>query len=337
MIRYIIRRLAGSVLVLWIVSIITFLLFQLAPLLSHTSPVYYYIGKIPFKPGSLQLKALEHRFGFDLPIPQQYWNWLHGVLFGRTLDDGTGLVVHCGAPCLGYSFRLNTPVTTMIAQAFPVSLSLAVGAAILWLGGGILIGTLSALKRGSFIDRLSMGGALAGVSLPIFFTGPILLLIFEYQLKWLPNVEYASITADPLQWLRSMILPWIALAFLYAALYARMTRANMLETMGEDFIRTARAKGLARRDVVVKHGLRAALTPIATMFGMDLGQLIGTMVITETVFNMRGLGFLTIQSINTQDLPVIMGVTIVATTAVVVANLIVDIVYAVLDPRVSYS
>ena len=337
MIRFLIRRLVGAVFVLWIVSVVTFLIFQLAPALSHSSPVYYYIGKIPFPPHSTQLKLLEHRFGFDLPIFQQYWNWLHGVLLGRTLDDGTGNIVHCSAPCLGYSFRLNTPVTTLIAQSFPVSLSLAVGAAFLWLVGGIAIGTASALKRGTFIDRLGMTMALGGVSLPIFFTGPILLLIFEYQLKWLPNVSYASLTDNPAQWFKSMILPWIALAFLFAALYARLTRANMLETMSEDFIRTARAKGLSRRDVVVKHGLRAALTPIVTIFGMDIGQLIGTTVITETVFNLRGLGYLSIQSIRTQDLPVIMGVTIVAATAVVVANLIVDIVYAVVDPRVSYS
>ncbi|MEO8889346.1 MAG: ABC transporter permease [Jatrophihabitantaceae bacterium] len=337
MIRYITRRLIGSVFVLFIVSLVTFAIFQLAPLLSHTSPVYYYIGKIPFPPHSVQLKLLEHRFGFDRPLPQQYWNWLHGILFGRTIDDGTGDIQHCGAPCLGYSFRLNTSVTTLIAQAFPVSLSLAVGAAVLWLVGGVSIGTVSALKRGKLIDRVGMTMALAGVSLPIFFTGPILLLVFEFQLKWLPNVTYAGITSDPAQWLRSMVLPWITLAFLFAALYARLTRANMLETMNEDFIRTARAKGLSRRDVVVKHGLRAALTPVVTIFGLDIGQLIGTTVITETVFNLRGLGFLSIQSIRQQDLPVIMGVTIVAAVAVVVANLVVDVVYAVVDPRVSYS
>jgi peptide/nickel transport system permease protein len=337
MIRFIVRRLVGAVFVLLAVSVITFAIFQLAPLLSHSSPVYYYVGKITFKAGSVQLKMLEHRFGFDLPVPQQYWNWLHGILFGRTLDDGTGDVVHCSAPCLGYSFRLNESVTHMIGQSFPVSLSLAAGAAVLWLVGGVSIGTLSALRRGKLTDRFGMTMALGGVSLPIFFTGPVLLLVFEYQLKWLPNVSYAGLSEDPAQWLRSMILPWIALSFLFAALYARLTRANMLETMGEDFIRTARAKGLSRRDVVIKHGLRAALTPIVTIFGMDIGQLIGTTVITETVFNLRGLGWLSIQSIQTQDLPVIMGVTIVAATAVVVANLVVDVVYAVVDPRVSYS
>jgi peptide/nickel transport system permease protein len=180
-----------------------------------------------------------------------------------------------------------------------------------------------------------MTGALAAVSLPIFFTGPMLLLIFEYTLGWLPDVSYAPITENPAQWLRSMILPWVALAFLFAALYARLTRSNMLETMGEDYIRTARAKGLSRRTVVVKHGLRAALTPIVTIFGIDVGTLIGTTVITETVFNLRGLGYLSIQSIQQQDLPVILGVTIVAAVALVLANLIVDILYAVIDPRVT--
>jgi peptide/nickel transport system permease protein len=320
--------------VLIVVSFITFVIFQLAPFLSHSSPVYYYVGKVPFKPGSLQLKLLEHRFGFDLPWYSQYLHWLHGIFFGQTLSDGVDPPVYCAPPCLGYSFQQNTAVGTLISQAFPVSLSLAVGAATLWLLGGVLIGTLSGLRPGSVIDRTGMTLALGGVSLPIFFTGPLLLLIFEYQLKWLNNPTYASITDNPLQWLESMILPWIALAFLFAALYARLTRASMLETMGEDFIRTARAKGLPQHTVVVKHGLRAALTPIVTIFGIDLGQLIGTTVITETVFNLRGLGWLSVTSIQQHDLPVIMGVTLVAAVALVIANLIVDILYAFVDPRV---
>jgi peptide/nickel transport system permease protein len=334
MIRFIIRRSLGAFLVLIVVSFVTFLIFQLAPFLSHSSPVYYYVGKIPFPPGSLQLKLLEHKFGFDLPWYQQYWHWLHGILFGQSLSDGVDPPVYCAPPCLGYSFQQNTAVGTLIWQALPVSLSLAVGAATLWLLGGVLIGTLSGLRPGSIIDRVGMTLALGGVSLPIFFTGPVLLLIFEYQLKWLNNPAYASLTSNPVQWLESMILPWIALAFLFAALYARLTRASMLETMGEDFIRTARAKGLSRRTVVVKHGLRAALTPIVTIFGIDLGQLIGTTVITETVFNLRGLGWLSVTSIRQHDLPVIMGVTLVAAFALVIANLIVDILYAFVDPRV---
>ncbi len=334
MIRYIIRRVMGAVLVLVAVSFVTFLLFQLAPALAHRSPVYYYVGKIPPSPGGLKL--LEHRFGFDLPWYDQYWHYLRSIFFGQTVSDGD-TTTHCGAPCLGYSFRLNSSVDSLILQALPVSLSLAGGAAVLWLVGGVLVGTVSGLRPGSFFDRAGMTGALTAVSLPIFFTGPLLLLIFEYKLKWLSNPSYSGITQDPLQWFKSLILPWFALAFLFAALYARLTRANMLDTMGEDFIRTARAKGLPRRTVVIKHGLRAALTPIVTIFGIDLGTLIGTTVITETVFNLHGLGLLLITGIRQQDLPIILGVTILAAVALVVANLIVDILYAVVDPRVSYG
>lgn len=335
MVRYIIRRLLSSALVVLVISILTFLIFQLTPRLTNVSPVFYYVGKVP--PDAEGLKALEHRFGFDLPIPQQYLNYLHGIFFGRNLDDGFGTKVACHAPCLGYSFRQNVAVTKLLGEAVPVSASLAVGAAILWLLAGVTVGAISALKRGSFIDRLSMGLALTAVSLPIFFTGPVLLLIFSYKLNVLPNLHYVSITQNPLSWARNLILPWVALAFLFAALYARLTRANMLETMSEDYIRTARAKGLPRRTVVIRHALRAALTPIVTIFGIDLGTLIGTTVITETVFNLRGLGKLSVDAVRQQDLPVVLGVTIVASIAVVIANLLVDVVYGIVDPRVSYG
>jgi len=335
MIRYIIRRSLGGVLVLFVTSFVTFFIFQVGPRVAHVSPALFYVGKIP--PTAEGQKLIEHRFGFDLPIWKQYFNWAGGILFGRDLGDGTGATVHCAAPCLGYSFRVQLPVTHMIWTALPVELSLAAGAAILWLVGGLAVGSLSALKRGSVFDRSAMTMALAAVSLPIFFTGPILLLIFKYKLKLLTNTGYASPFTDPVQWFKSMVLAWIALAFIYAALYARLTRANMLETMSEDYIRTARAKGLPRRTVVVKHGLRAALTPIVTIFGLDIGQLVGSAVITEQVFNLRGLGLISIQAINSQDLPVILGVTIVATFAVVLANILVDIAYGFVDPRVSYS
>jgi peptide/nickel transport system permease protein len=285
----------------------------------------------------VQYNLMLHAYGFDKPIPVQYLVWLKHLFTGQNVTDGTSGLTHCSAPCLGYSFRLNTSVTALIGAAVPVSLSLAFGASVLWLFGGLLVGTISGLRPGSIVDRIGMTLALGAVSIPIFFTGPILLLIFVYQLKWLPNVTYAGITDDPLQWLKSMILPWIALALAFAALYARLTRANMMEVMSEDYIRTARAKGLPRRTVVVRHGLRSALTPIVTIFGIDLGTLIGSTVITEQVFNLRGLGHLTIQGLSQQDLPVIMGVTIIAAIALVVANLLVDIVYAVVDPRVSYS
>jgi len=337
MIRYVIRRLLGAVVVVWIVSVVTFVLFQLAPRLTNQSPVYYYIARNPPPEGSEQFKLLEQAYGFDRPLVSQYWLWLRNIFRSHNLNNGFGDTQHCAFPCLGYSFKLHSPVSSLIWQALPVSISLAIGAALLWLVGGLLIGTVSGLRPGSIFDRAGMTAALGAVSLPIFFTGPVLLLVFVYRLKWLPNVNYAGITNDPAQWLRSMILPWIALALTFAALYARLTRANMMEVMSEDYIRTARAKGLPGRTIVIKHGLRSALTPIVTIFGIDVGTLIGNTVITETVFNLRGLGHLFIQAIGQKDLPVIMGVTLVAAIALVLANLIVDILYAVVDPRVSYS
>jgi peptide/nickel transport system permease protein len=179
-----------------------------------------------------------------------------------------------------------------------------------------------------------MGVALAGVSLPIFFTGLIALELFSYKWPIFPNVQFVPLTQNPLLWARNLVLPWITLAFLYAALYARLTRAGMLETMSEDYIRTARAKGLKERTVIVKHGLRAALTPILTIFGMDLGLLLGGAVLTEVTFSLHGLGLFTIEAIGNADLPEIMGVVMLAAFFIVFANLIVDILYAVVDPRV---
>jgi peptide/nickel transport system permease protein len=216
----------------------------------------------------------------------------------------------------------------------PVTVSIAVGGAVLWLLGGVAIGVLSALRRGSFFDRFSMGVALAGVSLPVFFTGLIVLELFSYKWSFFPDVQFVGITQNPFLWAKNLVLPWAVLAFGYAALYARLTRAGMLETMNEDFIRTARAKGLPERTVIVKHGLRAALTPIVTIFGMDLGGLFGGAVIVEYTFSMHGLGLFTIEAIGNQDLPEIMGVVLLSAFFIVIANMVVDILYVVLDPRV---
>jgi peptide/nickel transport system permease protein len=216
----------------------------------------------------------------------------------------------------------------------PVTASIAIGAAVLWLIGGVAIGIVSALKRGTIFDRLAMGTALAGVSLPVFFTGLIALELFSYKWQLFPNVQYVGITQNPLLWAKNLVLPWLTLAFLYAALYARLTRAGMLETMGEDYIRTARAKGVPERLVVAKHALRAVMTPIITIFGMDLGLLFGGAILVEVTFSLHGLGGFTIEAIQNQDFPEIMGVVMLASFFIVIANLMVDILYAVIDPRV---
>jgi peptide/nickel transport system permease protein len=331
-ITFIIRRLFATVLLLIIVSAITFAIFFLLPRLAGETPydlAARYVGKIPTRS---EILAMEARLGLNEPVQVQLGRFLKAIVAGETYSNGTSKV-YCPAPCLGYSWKNQLPVWPLLVSNIPVTASLAIGAAVIWLISGVAIGVVSALKRGSFFDRLSMSTALAGVSLPIFFTGQIALLLFSYHWQ-IFNVTYVGITQNPLEWARNLILPWIVLAFLYSALYARLTRAGMLETMNEDYIRTARAKGLPERTVIFKHGLRAALTPILTIFGMDLGLLFGGAILTELTFSLHGLGLFTIEAINAEDLPEIMGVVLLASFFIIVANMVVDILYAVIDPRV---
>ncbi|HEY7857869.1 MAG TPA: ABC transporter permease [Candidatus Nanopelagicales bacterium] len=333
MVRYIIRRLLGAIAVLFAVSVITFGLFAIVPAVTGADPSYLYVGKTA---SPAQVEAIRHSFGLDKPVTVQYLEFVKGIVVGREFSDGTATGTRpCPAPCFGYSFRYSSPVWDLMMTALPITASLCVGAAILWLLFGLSAGVLSALRRGTFFDRLVMVIALAGVSIPVFFTAVLLLYVFVYgPIPILPTVSYTPLTTDPVAWFQAMILPWIALAFLYAALYARLTRANMLDTLGEDYIRTATAKGLDRRHVIGKHALRSALTPIVTIFGLDVGALLGGAVLTETAFSLPGLGFISYQAISKSDLPVIMGVTILAAVFIVFANIIVDLLYAVIDPRV---
>jgi peptide/nickel transport system permease protein len=335
MIYFIIRRLILTVFLLLLVSMITFAIFFLVPRLAGQTSYQLaaqYVGRNPIPS---EIKAVEIKLGLNAPLYLQYGRFVKGIVAGVHYNNGPD-VSYCPFPCFGYSFRNQEPVWPQLISDAPVTLSLAIGGAVLWLIGGVSIGVLSALRRGSFFDRLSMGIALAGVSLPVFFTGLISLELFSYKWALFPNVHYVGITTNPLLWARNLVLPWVTLAFLYAALYARLTRAGMLETMGEDYIRTARAKGLPERKVIVKHGMRAALTPIVTIFGLDLGLLLGGAILTETTFSMPGLGQFTILAIQNQDLPEIQGVVMIAAFFIVVANMIVDILYAVVDPRVRF-
>jgi peptide/nickel transport system permease protein len=333
-ITYIVRRLLAAVLLLFIVSAVTFAIFFLFPKILGATPetlATRYAGRTA-TPETVKLVA--DRLGFYDPIITQYFDWVRGIFVGAKYDTGARLA-DCPAPCLGYSFRTQQPVWPELLTRIPVTLSLAIGAAILWLVGGVLVGTISALRKGTIFDRAAMTVALAGVSLPIFFTGLLSLSIFSYSLGWtVPGGRFVPFAENPLEWAYSLLLPWITLAFLFSAQYARHTRAGMLETMNEDFIRTARAKGLPERTVVVKHGLRGALTPILTIFGLDVGLLLGGAVLTESAFSLKGLGEYAIDGIKNYDLPKVMGVVLVAATFVVIANLIVDLLYAVVDPRV---
>ncbi len=336
MIVYIIRRLFAAVLLLLVVSLATFAIFFVVPRLAGQTPeelAAQYVGR---NPSHSEVIAVEKKLGFNKPILVQYGDFVKGIVVGSHYDSGND-DTYCPAPCFGYSFRDDQPVWPQMVARIPVTFSLAIGAAIIWLFGGVAVGVLSALRRGSFFDRSAMSIALAGVSLPIFFTGLVSLALFRDTLPIFPGAgNYVPFTQNPGLWFEDLVLPWITLAFLYAALYARITRAGMLETMNEDFIRTARAKGLIERQVVLKHGLRATLTPILTIFGLDLGLLVGGAVLTETTFSLPGLGQFAFLAIQDNDLPEIMGVTMLAAFFIIIANLIVDILYAVVDPRVRY-
>jgi peptide/nickel transport system permease protein len=331
---YIVRRLIAAVFLLLIVTFATFVIFFVLPRLGGASVddlASRYVGKS----GSAEdIHAIAVKLGLTDPIWVQYGRFLHNLLFGADYSTGP-TTVHCPAPCLGYSFITQNPVLPDLLDRLPVTLSLAAGAAVLWLLGGVSVGVLSALRRGSVFDRTAMGVALAGVSLPIFFTGLLALAIFSYGLGLTaPGGAYTPFEDNPLLWAYDLLLPWITLAFLYAAGYARLTRAGMLDTMGEDYIRTARAKGLPERTVVVKHGLRSALTPILTIFGLDLGLLLGGAILTESTYSLPGIGKYSVDAIVNNDLPKVLGVVLLGSIFIVLANLVVDLLYAVIDPRV---
>ena len=330
MLAYLIRRIVNAVITLLVVTLVTFGIFFMVPKVTGSDPALLYIGKTA---DAVSLEGIRTKLGLNDPILVQYGKFLKGLVVGRDYANGND-VTHCDAPCLGYSFKTEQEVTPLLISDIPVTLSLAIGAAVLWVLIGVGTGVLSALRRGSFLDRAAMTGALAGVSLPIYFTGQLALLIFIYWLGWLPSAGYTPFTENPAQWFSGLILPWVTLAFLFAATYARLTRANMLETLGEDYIRTARSKGLPERTVIGKHALRSGLTPLITIFGLDFGALLAGAILTEQVFNLRGLGYQALTAIRQNDLPVILGVTLVAAIFIVIINLIVDLLYSVIDPRV---
>jgi peptide/nickel transport system permease protein len=333
-VTYIIRRLIAAAMLLVLVSVITFSIFYLVPRWAGATPetlATRYVGRS----ATVQTVHLTaERLGFYDPIWVQYGHWAKGVVAGSEVDMGAE-TVHCAAPCLGYSFITRQAVWPELVSRIPVTLSLSAGAAVLWAGFGIAVGVVSALKRGSVFDRAAMAVALGGVSLPIFFTGLVGLAFISYRLGiTAPGGSYTPLLQNPAQWAYDLLLPWVTLALLFSAQYARLTRAGMLETMNEDYIRTARAKGLRERKVVVKHGLRGALTPLLTIFGLDVGLLLGGAVLTEKTFSLNGLGKYAYDGIVANDLPKVLAVTLLAGVFIVFANLVVDLLYAVVDPRV---
>src|SRR3954454_16211283 len=337
MARFTIRRILLGVLVLWLVTIVVFAIFFLNP--NGPDAVAHRLAGRQATPQSIAL--IRHRLHLDAPVIKQYWYFL----FGQPGDPtNTGLVPINGSgfhtPNLGHDFYNEVSVNHIIVQAFPITFSLALGAAVLWLAMGLLSGVLSAVRPRTVMDRGFTFTALFFYSFPTFVLGSVLLLVFFYYftkylgITFFPAGTYVPFTQDPVEWARHLLLPWFTLAAVTAAAYTRLTRGSMLDVLGEDYIRTARAKGLSERRVIFRHGLRAGLTPIVTQFGIDVGSLVGGAIVTEKIFSMPGLGYTAVDAINRQDLPVIIGITILASAAVVAANIVVDVLYAVLDPRV---
>ncbi|HXA59375.1 MAG TPA: ABC transporter permease [Streptosporangiaceae bacterium] len=335
MVAFIVRRLLAAILLVLVIAFVTYAIFFLVPQVAGLTPydlAARYVGKTA-NPATIHARMV--KLHLNEPFIVQYFDFIRDLVFGAHYDAGAEQN-YCPPPCFGYSFVYQTPVWPQLASRIPVTLELAAGASVLWLVGGVTIGVISALRRGRPVDRVSMGIALAGVSLPVFFTAILSQsqIRDRFQIFTGAGGQWVPMHADPMQWLSNMILPWLTLAFLQAALYARLTRAGMLETMGEDYIRTARAKGLPERTVIARHALRATMVPIITIFGLDLGTLLGGAVLTETAWTLPGLGQYAILSIGDNDLPAVLGVVMVGAIFIVVANLVVDILYAVADPRV---
>lgn len=318
--------------------------FAIVTILLVSAAVFAIFSFLPFDPASLTcgqrctpqiIEGNRIKLGFDKPIYEQYWLFLSGIFAGRTYGSGSA-AFSCPAPAFGYSFNENACVTDMIKDSLPITLNLAVGALVIWLVLGISLGVIAAKFKNRWPDTSSSVFVLLGTSLPTFVTGLALLIWVSIKWKIVPMSldGYVSVLDSPSRWFMYFILPWITLAIAYAALYTRFTRAAVLDTLGEDYIRTARAKGVKERTVLFKHTLRAVLAPIVTMAGLDFAGLVGGAIITETIFNLPGLARLTLRSVYEFDLPVVLATTILAAVVVIVMNLIVDMLYAVLDPRV---
>ncbi len=320
MTRYIIRRVLWGIVLMVLVSALTFLFFNIFP---SGDPAQLRAGR---NTNPQTIAHIRHELGLDKPLYTQFFDYMKGV------------ILHFN---LGYSYYTGASVRGLIADRLPATLSLTLGAAALWILVGIPVGIISAIKRGTALDRAAMGTALVFVSMPVFWLGLLVLFLFASDIGRFPVLpganSYMGLTANPGRWFTSLIMPWIVLAATAAAIYSRLLRGSLLEVMGEDYIRTARAKGLSERRVIWRHGVRGAITPVITVFGIDVGVLLGGAVLTETVFDIPGIGRLNYDAIIAANFPIVQGTVLLAALFIIVANIIVDISYAYLDPRVTYS
>ncbi|MGW0625580.1 ABC transporter permease [Streptomyces sp. NPDC002758] len=323
MLRFLVRRFLGAVVILFLLSIVTFVLFFGVP----RDPALLMCGKT-CNPDSIA--NIHHVLGLDKSIPEQYWIFLHNIVLG---SDGFAQGP-CPAPCFGYSYHTNEQVWGTLIDRLPTTVSLTIGGAILFLAVGLGTGLLAAWRRGTLIDKTATAGAMVLSSMQIYFLGPLALAILVYQTHWLEKPSYNNFLANPASWFAGLIIPWAVLSTIFAAQYTRMARSAMIEQLQEEHVRTARAKGMSRRYVFFRYAWRGSLIPIVTIFGIDLGSLLGGAIITETTFGLPGLGQLAVQSVFFSDLPLLLGVMLFSATMILLFNVVVDACYAFIDPRV---
>ena len=320
MLRYIIRRVLWGILLLFLVSLLTFLFFYIFP---AADPAVLRAGR---NAGPQTIAYIRHELGLDQPVYTQFYNYVKGILLHGNF---------------GYSYYSGASVIGLIKDRLPATLSLTIGAVLFWMLAGIPVGIISAVKSRSMVDRSAMTTALIFVSMPVYWLGLIVLFLFASDIGKFPILpgasSYVGLTTNPAKWFTSLLLPWCVLAASFAAIYSRLLRGNLIEVLGEDYIRTARAKGVPERRVIWRHGVRSAITPVVTILALDIGTLLGGAVLTETVFDIPGIGRLNYDAIVHTDIPIVQGTVLLAAMFIVVANIVVDIIYAYLDPRVRYS
>ncbi|MFZ4234735.1 ABC transporter permease [Streptomyces murinus] len=323
---FLLRRAVGTVITLLAISVIVYVVFYVTP---------GNVAQITCGPrcSPAQVHQVAEQLHLGDPLYVRYWHFLQGLFVGQDFSTGTSLE-HCAAPCLGQSYQTGQQVLDIILGKLPVSLSLVLGGMVLWLALGVGTGVLSAWRRGRVSERVLTGITLAGTATPVFVIGLVLMIVVCGELQLLPFPEYVAFTDDPEQWAWNLLLPWLSLALIEAATFARLTRAAMLETLAEDHVRTFRAYGVGERAIVGRHALRGAFAPVIALNANNVGSAVGGAVLTETLFGLPGIGQELVHAVKVVDLPVVVGMVLVIAFFVVLANAVADVLYAVADRRV---
>lgn len=330
MVGYLVRRLVSAILVLIAISIAIFALFTFGP----KDPARALCQDARCTPE--RLEAIRGALNLDEPVTQQYVEYMKGIFVGRTIDVGTE-EVPCAAPCLGRSFKYGVNVTDYLSERLPATISVAVGGVLVSAISGLAFGIFAALRRGTRWDKGIVGANLILNAMPYYIWALLLYLYLVTSLGLFPDSGYTPFTDNPAKWAYALLLPWLAVGLHSSAQYARYSRGSMIESLSNDYVRTARAKGLSERKVVFQHGLRAAIVPVVTIFGIDFAVLLAGTIFTEMIFKIEGIGFAAIEAVGNGDLPIVQATTLIAAFFVVTFNVIVDLIYSVLDPRVRLS